>query len=286
MSAIKSLLEGKPFRAPIHPALVHLPVALLPLSLLLDIASWIFRSPDLHLVRAALLAIIAGIVTGLLAAAFGFVDYTTIRRDHRARKTARQHMLLNVVSLTLFAVSAFLRRDDLDAAQSPILPLLLSIVAAGLLGYSGYLGGHLVYSDGIGVGRHRHRGELPKSTLAANGREATMLDVADSIIVVEGSTIRLDVNGTTMAVARVRGKLYAVQEFCTHRFGPMSEGALEGNDIVCPWHCSHFDITTGKVTAGPAKMDLRTFRVEERDGRIWIERPEAGTSRDPRRADS
>jgi nitrite reductase/ring-hydroxylating ferredoxin subunit len=71
----------------------------------------------------------------------------------------------------------------------------------------------------------------------------------------------------------VKGQAYAFQEFCTHRHGPLSEGAFEGTDVICPWHCSKFDVRTGKVTAGPAKIDLRTFRVEEREGKIWIEAP-------------
>ena len=275
MGAIKNLLEGKPFRAPVHPALVHLPVALLPLSVILDLASWIVRSPELRLVSAAFIAIVAGIATGLLAALFGFVDFTTIRRDHRARSTAVRHMILNVVSLSLFAVSALLRRADLDAAQTPILPLILSLVAAALLGYSGYLGGHLVYSDGIGVGRHRHRDELPKDTIVAQNSQPTMVEVAETSSVRDGSTLRVDLSGTIVAVARVNGKLFAFQEFCTHRYGPLSEGAIEGHDVICPWHCSRFDVVTGKVTAGPAKVDLRTFRVEDRGGRIWIEQPSA-----------
>jgi nitrite reductase/ring-hydroxylating ferredoxin subunit len=83
------------------------------------------------------------------------------------------------------------------------------------------------------------------------------------------------VNGTTITIARIKGRVYAFQEFCTHRYGPLSEGAFEGNEVICPWHCSKFDVRTGKVTAGPAKVDLRTFGVEERDGKIWIEPPSA-----------
>jgi nitrite reductase/ring-hydroxylating ferredoxin subunit len=72
-------------------------------------------------------------------------------------------------------------------------------------------------------------------------------------------------------IARCGGRLYAVQEFCTHRFGPLSEGALRGCEVVCPWHKSRFDLRTGKVTEGPAKVELRTWHVEARDGRIWVD---------------
>src|SRR5438309_305718 len=65
-------------------------------------------------------------------------------------------------------------------------------------------------------------------------------------------------------------ELYAFQEFCTHRFGPLSEGSFHRFNVQCPWHNSCFDIRTGKVTHGPAKVDLKTFKVETRDGKIGV----------------
>src|SRR3954469_3226277 len=115
MAALKDVLEGKPLRAPLHPLLVHLPIALLPLGVILDVASWIVQRPELALVRCAFLCLVAGIGTGLLAALFGMVDYTDIRDDHPAKKTATLHLVLNVVALGLFAVSAGLRYSTLDA---------------------------------------------------------------------------------------------------------------------------------------------------------------------------
>ncbi len=65
----------------------------------------------------------------------------------------------------------------------------------------------------------------------------------------------------------VDGKYYATQDECTHKGGPLSEGDLEGKQIVCPWHASCFDVTNGEVTCGPAKTPLRTYRVRA-DGDI------------------
>ena len=85
--------------------------------------------------------------------------------------------------------------------------------------------------------------------------------------------MRVDINGVVVAIARVDQALYAFQEFCTHRFGPLSEGEVRGCEVVCPWHNSRFDVRTGKVIKGPAKVDLRIFRVETREGKIWLEIP-------------
>lgn len=273
MASVKNLLLGKPLRAPLHPAVVHLPIALFPLSLLLDVGSWIFPDADLPLVAAAYYCIYAGIATGVIAGVLGFIDFTEIRRDHPAKRTATLHMVLNLIALGLYALSAGMRMNQLEEPSTPVLPMVISLVALGVLSYSGYLGGHLVYSDGVGVGRHRRKPRLPDATIAAPRGAGVMVPVADASALGESATLRVNLNGTVVAVARHDGQVYAFQEYCTHRYGPLSEGALKDCEVICPWHNSRFDLRTGKVTGGPAKVDLKTFRAQERDGQIWVETP-------------
>lgn len=272
MASLKHLLQGRPLRSPLHPALVHLPIALFPISLLLDAGSWMCPWNELYLVRGAFVALVGGLASGLLAGFFGFVDFAAIRTDHPARRTAIRHMVLNLVALALFAVSAALRLNALDATQTAPLPLWIAVVALGVLSYSGYLGGHLVYSDGIAVGRHRRDTSLPKQTISIAAGTA-LVPVADAEKLCDGDTLRVDAAGTVVAVARAKGTVCAFQEFCTHRFGPLSEGAVQGDEIVCPWHNSRFNMRSGRVTHGPAKVDLRSFKAELRDGRICVEVP-------------
>ena len=66
---------------------------------------------------------------------------------------------------------------------------------------------------------------------------------------------------------KLNGSYHATQDTCTHAGGPLSEGELKGNQIVCPWHASCFDVTNGQVECGPAKLPLRTYRVEA-DGSV------------------
>jgi nitrite reductase/ring-hydroxylating ferredoxin subunit/uncharacterized membrane protein len=278
MPGLKDILEGRPLRSPLHPAVVHLPLALFPLSLLLDVASWIWPAAELGFVRAAFYAVLGGLVTGLLAGVLGMVDYTSIRDDHPAKKTATLHLVLNVVALGVYGASAGLRYAALEAERTPGLPLVLSLLGLGLLSYSGYLGGHLVYSDGIAVGRHRRRTKLPERTLQPARSAGKAVAVASDASLRDGETLRAEVNGVVVTIARIGGALHAFQEFCTHRFGPLSEGAFRGHEVVCPWHNSRFDVRTGKVTCGPAKLDLKTFPVESREGKIWVtvDPPKAG----------
>jgi glycine betaine catabolism B len=88
-------------------------------------------------------------------------------------------------------------------------------------------------------------------------------------------TLRVEIDGQVLAIVKLDGKFYAFQEFCAHRFGPLSEGDFEGFNVRCPWHNSCFDVRTGKVTNGPAKVDLKTFKVETHDGKICVGVPRA-----------
>lgn len=268
---LKALLQGKPLGHPLHPALVHLPIGLFVFSLLLDIASFLAADGE-AMVRGAYYAMMLGVVTALLAAVPGLADWSDIRADHPAKKTATTHMTLNLVAVAVYVVDLLLRSGRLEDERTPLLPFLLSLLGVGLLSVSGYLGGTLVYDDGIAVGRHRRMTPTPQRTIAAgSGKDADgFVEVAAAAALAEGETLRADVDGTVMTIARVDGECFAVQEFCTHRFGPLSEGRLIDCEVECPWHRSRFDLRSGKVTQGPAKLDLKTFEVVERDGKILV----------------
>jgi nitrite reductase/ring-hydroxylating ferredoxin subunit len=222
--------------------------------------------------RAAFYSLLAGIVTALIAAVFGIVDYTSIRDDHPAKKTATAHMILNLVAVGIFAVDAGLRFSSLHEPTTPLVPLLLSLGGVVVLSYSGYLGGVLVYDDGIAVGRHRRSTPLPDATIVVK-TDGKPTAIGQASQLGDGETWRVSVDGVVATVVKLGGEVYAFQEFCTHRYGPLSEGKFANCEVTCPWHGSRFDIRTGKVTAGPAKVDLRTFRVEIRDAQIWIYPP-------------
>lgn len=274
MSAAKHILEGRPFKSPLHAALVHIPIALLSLGFLLDAVSWTVRLETWQLPRVAAYAIAFGIAMAVVAALPGLVDYTTIRKDSSAKKIAMLHMILNVTSLALFALSLGLRFDSLDAARTPLGALVASGIAFGVLSYSGYLGGSLVYEEGIGVGRHRRTTPLPTETVVVRSREGenrVLVGLASELS--EGGTLRVNASGTLVTIARVDGRLAAFQEYCTHRYAPLSEGCLKDGEVVCPWHNSRFNVRTGAVVQGPAKVNLRTFTVEEHDGNIWLDVP-------------
>ena len=105
---LKDILQGKPFRHPLHPFLVHFPVGLFLFSLLFDLASLVFSSVP-GLVRGAFYSMLLAIVTALVAAIPGFVDYTDIRKDHPARRIATGHMILNLIAVAVYGINLGLR---------------------------------------------------------------------------------------------------------------------------------------------------------------------------------
>ena len=85
-------------------------------------------------------------------------------------------------------------------------------------------------------------------------------------------------HGKRVAVCNVKGTYYAVADLCTHDGGPLGEGELVDHQIECPRHGARFDIETGKVMCLPAVLPIATYKVEERNGELWVSVPETVTS--------
>lgn len=156
---------------PIHPMLVVIPVGLVVWTLIADIVYLV--SDDRSWYDVAYWSGGAAILSALVAAVPGFVDYLTIARHSTARGIAIAHMIINLVVVGLFAVAFFLMMGEGAVSGSALGgAVALHAVAAGLLVVSGWLGGELVFRhhlalipDDLDVERaewRRHgRGEEP-----------------------------------------------------------------------------------------------------------------------------
>lgn len=84
-------------------------------------------------------------------------------------------------------------------------------------------------------------------------------------------------NGQQVAVFNVDGRLYAINNRCSHARGPLSEGTVEtdeaGCTVICPWHYARFDLVSGHVVDGVASSGVTAYRVEVRDGIIHVGTP-------------
>ena len=89
----------------------------------------------------------------------------------------------------------------------------------------------------------------------------------------EGSMLKVEANGKQIVLSMVEGKVYAIDEICTHEGGPLDEGELNGYDLKCPWHYALFDVRNGKVsdaTVWATNLNSYTVKVDETNGDILV----------------
>ena len=131
---------------PIHPMLIPFPIALWIFSLASDLI-FLFGFGGPGWKDVALYTMIGGIIGGLAAAIPGYVDYRSLT-DPVTVRLAQMHMVINVGLVLLFSVNAGLRL--LNGPQA-LLPVFMSMLGVAALGVSGWLGGELVYVQGVAV---------------------------------------------------------------------------------------------------------------------------------------
>jgi uncharacterized membrane protein len=137
---------------PLHPALVHFPVALLLSATLADLAWVAGLTHDTHL-GAVLMA--GGLAAGLLAMAAGMVDF--VQLDQGLVPHAMRHVTAVGLAWTGYTVALYLRRDALwGSADLSTATIAVSLCCALLLALGGWLGGRLVYTFGAGVSKNPH----------------------------------------------------------------------------------------------------------------------------------
>jgi len=131
---------------PVHPMLIPFPIALWIFSLASDLISLFgFGGPVWK--DIALYTMVGGIVGGLAAAIPGYIDYRSLS-DPVIVRVAQMHMVINVGLIVLFTINAGLRIMN---GTEAVLPVFLSALGVAALGVSGWLGGELVYVQGVAV---------------------------------------------------------------------------------------------------------------------------------------
>jgi uncharacterized membrane protein len=161
--------RAKLFGHAIHQMLIPFPLGLLATAVVFDLVYLIWGVPAVPVV--SFYVITAGIIGGLLAAPFGWIDWFAIPSATRAKSIGLMHGLGNVVVLLLFLGSWWIRYSH--PAGNYHIPgttaLILSFAGAGLATVTGWLGGELVDRLGVAVDNGAHL-DAPSSL---SGRPAT-----------------------------------------------------------------------------------------------------------------
>ncbi|PYS06451.1 MAG: hypothetical protein DMG17_32385 [Acidobacteria bacterium] len=100
---------------------------------------------------------------------------------------------------------------------------------------------------------------------------AVFLKVAEIQSVLRGQGKKFNVGGKHIALFNIEGTYYAIDDTCTHKGGPLSEGKIEGSNVTCPWHGSIFDVRTGEVVRPPAPIGVSRYNVRVVGDDIEIE---------------
>jgi 3-phenylpropionate/trans-cinnamate dioxygenase ferredoxin subunit len=88
-----------------------------------------------------------------------------------------------------------------------------------------------------------------------------------------GERLFVEIGGRPIVILNMAGKLFAIGDVCTHDDGPLGDGAIEGERIVCPRHGGEFEVGTGRAVQLPAVVDIPVYPVRIVEGVIQVGLP-------------
>jgi nitrite reductase/ring-hydroxylating ferredoxin subunit/uncharacterized membrane protein len=247
---LRNFLNGVWLGEPLHVVLTDIPIGAWTAAMIFDALSLVRSGRDLAWAADASLAI--GLAGAACSAATGVTDWSDV--DPPARRTGLIHGLLNISATALFATSLILRKKRSRAAGRFSAALGYAVMA-----YAAHLGGKMVYENRVGVDRTNGQ-RLPHNFVAVLAES----DLADD------KPTRAVHNGVPILLVRRGSRLFAMAETCSHFSGPLAEGKLVGDSIVCPLHNSRFSLQDGRVLDGPAVHAQPCLEARTRDGQIEV----------------
>jgi nitrite reductase/ring-hydroxylating ferredoxin subunit/uncharacterized membrane protein len=196
-----------------------------------------------------------GIAAYAPTAATGTMDWADGEAvDPRVRRAGLVHAASNATALGLYTASLLARRRG-DNGKGKA----LAAAGAAVLGFGGFLGGHLSYARGVGVNQTAFD-EGPSDWTEAVA--ATDLE--------PGEPKAVTVGDTPVMLLRHGDRLHALHDRCSHRGCLLSDGEVDGEVVTCACHGSQFDLRDGSVQRGPATVSQPVFQVREQGGRIEV----------------
>jgi nitrite reductase/ring-hydroxylating ferredoxin subunit/uncharacterized membrane protein len=243
--AIKDLLSGTWLGHSLHPLLTDVPIGVWMSASALDVLG----GEDTE--RAAELLIALGLAGSVPTAAAGLADWSdTIGGE---RRVGLVHAAGNSAVALLYAGSLWARRRGRRG-----LGVSLGLAGLGITVVSAHLGAHLSLGLGVGVD-HAAFEDGPTDWVTA----MPAAELGDEPHAAE-------VDGTRLVVVRRGDRICALADRCSHLGGPLHEGEVSDDAIVCPWHGSTFRLDDGAVVSGPARSPQPAFAVRVQDGDVQV----------------
>ena len=247
---LRNFLNGTWIGEPLHVILTDIPIGAWTGALVFDGLDLIAERREFAFAADTSLAF--GLAGAAGAAVAGIVDWSDV--DPPPRRVGFIHGMLNLSGAALFATSLILRKK-----KSRRLGRLFSALGYGVMTVAAHLGGKMVYEYRVGV--DRTSGQIFPEEFAAVMPEAELE---------ESKPTRADYRGTPILLVRKGDRIFALAETCSHFSGPLSEGKLIGDSIVCPYHYSRFALNDGGVINGPAVHPQPCLEARIKGGQIQV----------------
>jgi nitrite reductase/ring-hydroxylating ferredoxin subunit len=248
---LKEALSGTWLGHALHPMLTDVVIGSFTSASLLDVLA-----PDSDGTASERL-IRLGLLAYLPTAASGANDWAdTEPVDDGVRRLGVVHAVSNAVGATFYAASLGARRRGARGFGAA-----LGFVGMGVMAAGAYLGGHLTLTKGVG----------PDQTVFDPG-PTDWTPAADASLLSGNRPVRVVVDDTPVLLLRQGENIYAIHDRCSHRGCALSDGKVEGDEVICACHGSRFSLRDGAVKHGPATASQPAFQVRVEDGRVEVRR--------------
>jgi nitrite reductase/ring-hydroxylating ferredoxin subunit len=252
---LQDFLNGSWLGHSLHPVIVDVVIGGSTVAVLLQLLSWFgvadMRVALLWVLGMTWLAAMSAIVTGLT----DFKDTATGDERH----VVGLHGFINIVA-TLVLVGAFVAL----LAEADALAGWLIVVGFAVIGVGGFIGGHVVFKYGYMVN---------VNAFAKGKRAKEFTAVLPAAELAEATPTKAMLGTTGLVVVRRGDLVWALKETCSHAGGPLSQGSLDGYNIICPWHGSAFRVSDGAVRHGPATSRQVAYRARISGDQVEVQGP-------------
>jgi nitrite reductase/ring-hydroxylating ferredoxin subunit/uncharacterized membrane protein len=243
-------LHGSVIGHRLHPMLTDIPIGAWTTAGILDVIGGRRAQPAAQ--RLVALGVLAAVPTALA----GLADWDGT--SGRTRRVGIAHALADTAAVACYWRSWRVRRRG-----HHLRGVGWSMAGLGAATVAGTIGGHLVYRLGVGVDH-----DVP----IVHDQEWHAVGALDALT--ENKPHGVTVDDASIALVRRNGSTCALAGTCSHAGGPLGEGSVEHDGVVCPWHGSRFALRDGSVQRGPAIAPQPVYETRTRDRQVEVRAPE------------
>jgi nitrite reductase/ring-hydroxylating ferredoxin subunit/uncharacterized membrane protein len=253
---LQDFLNGSWLGHPLHAVVVDVVVGGATIAVVLDLLRYFVGVTGLEDALTWTIGLVS--LAGVGAIIAGLTDFKDTATGDERNATGF-HGLINIIGIVLFALSFFLRLGgDHDAG------FWIFLIGYLVISVGAYIGGHVVFKYGYMVNR---------SAFARGKKAADFTPIMPAVELPEAAPTKASFGATSLVLVRRGDVVSALKETCSHAGGPLAEGTLHADTIVCPWHGSAFRLSDGAVRHGPATSRQVAYHARISEGQVEIQGP-------------